>query len=950
MSQERLVSPAVFTNERDLTFLPQGIGNIGASMIGPTMKGRAFIPTTILTNTEFTTKFGGKNDESYVPYCVESYLQSAGTVTIIRLLGMNGYKENVIPLVINTNTGNYLASVLHPTYTVDSDTSFKNTFLTNTTFSSSYNAYSYSGGAMTSLNTTINRTGSITVTVFNGTIVGEVINSFALGTIVSASNANLYVSGSLSGSVIGTAIGLFDGVDATHSLWHFSSSFQGNIYGTTNLAFLSHPTITGSVSSATVVGNCGISVGTISGSLSSGSGTVSASFTSSIAPQSAGDAFVSAGNILYASDFFMQIDENMYNLSLKPTSANYIGKLYGYNPKTTLDDSYADDKDRAYNYLLFKNNLTSLLSTDPNATLTTASVDVNFEDDSYSPASTPWVASQIIAGKAHNLFKAISISDGVYANTEVKIGILNVKKSGEIGGTDYGSFDLVVRVVSDNDRQQQVVETYSGLSLDPKSANYICRIIGDKYPEFTTDKFGMSRITMKGDYNNKSAYIRIQVDENVKFRGYDPSLVPFGFKAYQTPFDATGLGSITIPAVNYVTTQSYNNEYSSRVYYGFNSSFTTTDNMMYLMPIPSGSTTGSNADFNLDNMIGHPDSGFTGSISDSGSLLSQRKFMVALQGGFDGWSPSRPKLTGEDITATNVMGFDCSIASSEGAKIYNYAINLLSNSDQYDLNLLVTPGVLRQLHPSVIQSGIDMCEGREDVFYIFDLAKLTETNLNTLTGLVDGMDTNYAATYHPWLKILNTDDNNELWVTPSTLLAGVLAYNDKIGYEWYAPAGLNRGGLTEALDVYQRLYQTDRDTLYEGRINPIASFPKEGIVVWGQKTLQADSSALDRISVRRLLIAAKKYIASSCRYLVFEQNVSATRNKFLNFTNPYLDSIQQRNGLYSFNVKMDEQNNKQDVIDKHILYGQIWLQPSSTAEIIVIDFNITPNGASFSGQ
>jgi phage tail sheath protein FI len=146
-----------------------------------------------------------------------------------------------------------------------------------------------------------------------------------------------------------------------------------------------------------------------------------------------------------------------------------------------------------------------------------------------------------------------------------------------------------------------------------------------------------------------------------------------------------------------------------------------------------------------------------------------------------------------------------------------------------------------------------------------------------------------------------------------------------------------------------RLTNAERDTLYEGKVNPIAQFPGTGICVWGQKTLQDKPSALDRINVRRLLLVVRKYIASTSKYLIFEQNTATTRNRFLNIANPYLESIQQRQGLYAFKVVMDETNNTPDVIDRNILAGAIYLQPTKTAEFIKIDFNILPTGAAFGG-
>jgi phage tail sheath protein FI len=262
--------------------------------------------------------------------------------------------------------------------------------------------------------------------------------------------------------------------------------------------------------------------------------------------------------------------------------------------------------------------------------------------------------------------------------------------------------------------------------------------------------------------------------------------------------------------------------------------------------------------------------------------------------------------------------------------------------------MLILPGVIQQNHSAVIDYAANMCLDRGDTFFVFDAAGLT-ANIATVTGEVETFDNNYAATYYPWVKILDAGINKPVWVPPSVVIPGVLAFNDRVAAEWYAPAGLNRGGLTSVIDAYTRLTHAERDALYEGRVNPIATFPGQGVCVWGQKTLQAKPSALDRINVRRLLIAVKKFIASATKYLVFENNTAATRNRFLNICNPYLESVQQRQGLYGFRVVMDESNNTPDVIDRNIMYGQIFLQPAKTAEFIIIDFNILPTGAAFPG-
>jgi hypothetical protein len=323
------------------------------------------------------------------------------------------------------------------------------------------------------------------------------------------------------------------------------------------------------------------------------------------------------------------------------------------------------------------------------------------------------------------------------------------------------------------------------------------------------------------------------------------------------------------------------------------------------------------------------------------------KYSVPFQWGFDGVNPGQPRYTDSAILNTNTMGFDCSTSVSSGSLSYKRAINAVSNPDDIDINMLVTPGVLHKLHSAVTNHAISKVEDRADTFYVMDSSEFSAT-VSTAVDDVSRLDTNYVATYYPWVKITNPDDGiGNVWVPPSVVIPGVIAYTDKVAHEWFAPAGLNRGGLSSVRQVKKKLTHTDRDNLYEGRVNPIASFPGQGVVVFGQKTLQAKPSALDRINVRRLLIRLKKFIASSSRFLVFEQNDSSTRSRFLNIVNPFLESVQSNSGLSAFKVVMDDSNNTPDVIDRNQLVGQIFIQPTRTAEFIVLDFTVLPTGAAF---
>ena len=810
MANERIVSPGVFTVEKDLSYLPQGIGQIGAALIGPTLKGPAFVPTVVEGYNDFITKFGGGYEQSYLPYTAKSYLTNAGSATIVRVLGSGGYSLDFpVALVATGSYGKRLISVLHPTFVV---------------------------------------TSADTVDLFNkSTLASNTSGSFVL--------------------------------------------------------------------------------------------TVSGAFTT--------DTSAFTGNAT---------DENgtPFSASIDPSSTSYIGDLYGYNPYGTH---------AVYNYVAFGKSASSSLAAFPATSLiieTGSAADWDFTQD-YLEASTPWITSQKIGAVTTDLFRFHTLSHGIHSNYEVKVGIANVRAAGTIAGSDYGDFDVIIRYVDqskiygspftyeDDDLRPNVVESFK-CNLDPNSPRYIARVIGDRYITITS----AGKVVVNGDYSNKSNFVRVEVTDSVSNAGTSPTLVPFGFRALKTPIPST----FTQPAAaTLVTDQTSGGAYSKRVYFGFDFGMTTTDNFNYLKPLPASNVTvGSNTDFYLGDYNQNAGANFpTATTAYSGSVnltsntsIDTRKFIVPFQGGFDGHKPHLQKKTGTHIVAGNTQGFDISTSTAAGYTSYKKALDTISNSDEFDINMVALPGVVHSLHSPITSYAKTMVEDRGDAFFVMDAVGLDD-NISTAISTVEGFDSNYVASYYPWVKILDMDRNKPVWVPPSVVLPGVLAFNDRVAAEWFAPAGLNRGGLTEVIEVKTRLTHSERDELYEARINPIAVFPSTGVCVWGQKTLQGRPSALDRINVRRLLIAAKKFIASATRYLVFEQNTTQTRTRFLNIVTPYLESIQQRQGLYAFRVIMDESNNTPDIIDRNILYGQLFLQPAKTAEFIILDFNIQSTGAAFPG-
>ena len=345
---------------------------------------------------------------------------------------------------------------------------------------------------------------------------------------------------------------------------------------------------------------------------------------------------------------------------------------------------------------------------------------------------------------------------------------------------------------------------------------------------------------------------------------------------------------------------------------------------------------------------GRPVSQYTASIPKNGS--------GSFNGSFDGATGPLYGCFGvtsmnlfEDIQSVDAnQSTNGATSNTQGlfANDYDLAINLLANKDSYLYNSVYAPGLTAQNGTSQISALMSTVQNRGDAIAVVDMVAYN-SSITTATTTAQSYDNSYAATYWPWVQVRSTETGKLHYVPASTIVPAVYEYNDRVSAEWFAPAGLNRGGLPTVIQPERRLTVGQRNILYTAKVNPIAVFPGQGTVIYGQKTLQARASALDRVNVRRLLIALKSYIGQIAQTLVFEQNTAVTRNRFLSQVNPYLQYVQQRQGLYSFRVVMDETNNTPDVIDRNLLVGAIYLQPTRTAEYIQLDFNVLPTGVTF---
>jgi hypothetical protein len=343
------------------------------------------------------------------------------------------------------------------------------------------------------------------------------------------------------------------------------------------------------------------------------------------------------------------------------------------------------------------------------------------------------------------------------------------------------------------------------------------------------------------------------------------------------------------------------------------------------------------------------------SVSSDGILdAGYNRFTVPLYGGFDGLN----------ITVRSPFA---SFSLEDKSDEYPYysiqrAINTVSDPEVVEYNLMAAPGVMNE---ALTSHMINVCESRGDALAIIDLEsgyetaqeKVTPSNGSAATALTKmkarGMNSSYGCAYYPWVQISDTVNDARLWVPPSIVALGTFSSSQRKSELWFAPAGFTRGGLTEGsagvpvIQTRERLTSRNRDDLYEANINPIASFPSEGIVIFGQKTLQVTPSALDRINVRRLMIYVKKEISRMAATVLFDQNVPATWNRFMSAAEPFLRSVQARLGLADFKIVLDETTTTADLVDRNVMYAKIFLKPARSIEFIALDFVISSSGAGF---
>lgn len=659
--------------------------------------------------------------------------------------------------------------------------------------------------------------------------------------------------------------------------------------------------------------------------------------------------------------------------SLHRSSDKYIGKVLNTDPSqlaTKKHVLYA-----VYDYV-------NKTAADSPATFRVTALDpATAWTEDFITASSTTVISQPFDNTEWNLFGVGSRFAGDSSNSLYKVSVLNIKKSPNEGVQPYGTFTLIVRKFDDNDRAPVVLESFSGLTLDPDSPDYVCRRIGDMYRVWnkTTKKFDEF-----GEYENKSKYIYITPSSDLKNGNVPAAALPWGFTGYETLTGSafSGFGS-TFPDLPYVQRPLYSSDFNTKVYWGVEVVSNASGSLNYgivdrLKHIPNtlyaaSGTTGSKFSLkwisgSVQNATGYSHTArltetmiTSLSTSLSFSVDSQTSPVVSSSAGFSGYlsvanleNTNLAKFTmvladgfdSLDVTRTNPLDpSDMATTTTYQTYAYRTALDMLSNGDEIEISELVMPG---NWADKVVSYAIDMVEDRGDVFYMADVSGSNVSDVVDFLG-AKLWDTSYAGVWYPWLKLRDETVNKLVDVPPTVVMPAVLAYNDKVAFSHFAPAGFSRGGLKKhgVIRAKDKLTKAERDKLYDNRINPIASYPSEGPVVWGQKTLQTAASALDRINVRRMLLKVRKQIAKKALQIVFEPNVPAVWERFKNSVTPDLERLQQNFGIDEFKLVLDEKTTTEDLIERNIMYGKIAIRPTRAAEFVLLDFFVTNSVAGF---
>jgi hypothetical protein len=964
------VSPGVYTSELDLTFVAQSVGVTTLGLAGETLKGPAFEPILISNFDEFKLYFGGTSPEKdgvgnpkyELGYVAKSYLQESNQLFVTRVLGLTGYKPiktfGIKTLagvrVENMSTGYTLShwndnddeTGLIPTEDNISDITeiYENLFdrpAFDGTMITDYIVKTFSG--WTTGNTHHGDyfvMGPVDLTESNVTLGDEYISP--LTGKLNEENANNKEWYNVLYHENAVAENISESIDAAYSylfVWNTGSTkfdvYRYEYDAVINIDY--HDLIVGAVRSRghytgqttlnyEVTGNTKFLLSEIEGK--------NLNFNP-----------LAEFNI----DVTGSTGPKQFTCSFDMTSSKYISKVLGTE---VFDKDYQNYP--VYAHELYPN---FLMEAYEKGLIRGLSLDVSYESEGnnflhqWDTAISPMVVSEVRGGKVSDLFQVITISDGEASNYQVKINIQNIN-------LDTLEFDLVVRDFDDTDDNQVVLEKYSRCSMNPEMPGYVAKRVGTSDGEYALVSKRIM-LTMADNAPVDSVPAGFKGFANNKNFGTNETLGNVLFKTkYNDAGDVERYDADGTPIIE-------GGDKVRKVTLGLSSTVGfDKDLLKYKGTSGITETTGFHLSTNASTITGTTfyttPYDLEGQTGENNKLtnINYRKFTFAVYGGFDGWDIYRDTRTNTDTfifgktkykDAMGTKGVFNESANNPNSDYYAYlkGIQTYSNPEAIDINVFATPGINFYEHSSLVNQAIDMIEtDRADSLYVMNSPNIIGTNAtDDVINLLDnaGIDSNYSATYWPWIQVRDTDNATQLYIPPTGEVVKNIALTDNVSYPWFAVAGYSRG-LVNAIKATKKLTLDDRDNLYKNRINPIATFSDTGTIIWGNKTLQVRESALDRINVRRLLLRARKLISAVSVRLLFEQNDDQVRNEFLRLVNPILDAIKKERGLYDFRVTV---SNDPEDIDANTMRGKIYIKPTRSLEFIDVEFIITPTGASF---
>ena len=937
-SNKVFVSPGVFTSEKDLTYVTKQVGVTTLGIVGETPKGPAFEPVFIKDYGEFKKFFGGQNTSTYKgsgypkyesTYIAKSYLSQSNQLYVSRILGFSGYDAGKgYMIVAEADVDPTTSGTVDTSVSISAQCEFNSsgivTGITSSTDGSTINAFipSFDNSILTGLLSNVSASTHSNRNTITTTVKYKSGTGFTGITSASVAMSTEHPLAGVVGSITGTystftATSYTSVEDKVLCMIRSSAEYDGF----ENLTFKVTDFTLGNTTAAKTDAKASFN---ISGSTTS---TVTPTFD--------------------------------YKISLDKTKQNYIEKVIGR--KATGDGPLYIEE---FYPNMFEDNITAKKIYGLKVTAVTAATEFDNYKIKFQPAKTPWILSQVSGTKLKRLFKLWTIGDGDSANSDIKISIQNIKP-------DDREFDVVVRSFNDSDKTPSFLEKYTRCSMDPTSRNFVAKKIG----------------TLDSNYALKSDYIMVELSTEAD----TSTSFPAGFEG--VPVRDYPSGSIA-PCLEYKTAYTtYENK--RKAYLGLSTSigydadfftykgisdtdpgYWTATTKGYHLDIDATGCTIDNSEIKLaGGGYGSSPISFSAGASqfrtESGLVggtyekINARKFSLAPSGGFDGWDIYRTQRTNKDTYKINgTRGLSGTTAGGPFAAkttttlengitsdyyAYFEGLRTFSNPEEVNINVFTTPGINVEDHASLIESSIEMVEqDRSDSLYIATTpdtdASGVVTSESTAVDLIDGaFDSNYSATYWPWIQMNDTENSVYIYLPPTLEVVRNIAITDNIAFPWFATAGMSRG-VTRAIKARKKLTLDQRDTLYAGRINPMATFANEGVVIFGNKTLQIKESALDRVNVRRLLLQSRKLISAVAVRMLFEQNDDVVRQQFLSLVNPILDNIRKERGLTDFRVVLSDDPEE---IDRNELNGQIFIKPTRSLEFIAIEFVITNTGASF---